>query len=129
MTGRDGSVNGLEEEEKKHLAGLPQEGFANQSARPMWQWHESWPKSVHALLERSCQVQGETRGIRDFVRVLLLSREHSAADMEAAVERAITNRVSRSEGVRHPFSPTDGNRPTMIRLTTWSFLPPADVAV
>ena len=112
-----------------YLELLEQRPRAFQSARPIRQWRESWPKCLHALLERFCQAQGETRGIRDFVRVLLLYRDHSAADMEAAVERAVANRVSSSEGVRHLLALNDAPGPTMVRLTAWSSLPPADVAV
>lgn len=112
-----------------YLELLEERPRAFHSARPIRQWRESWPQCLHALLERFCQAQGETKGIRDFVRVLLMYREHSAAEMEAAVERAGANRISSSEGVRHLLALKENTGPNIAPLAAWSSLPPADVAV
>ena len=62
--------------------------------------------------------QGETAGIKDFIAVLMLYREHGAEEIEAAVELALSNSISNSEGIRHlllysacpeeTFTPLDG---------------------
>ncbi len=99
------------------------------SARPIRQWRESWPESLHTLLERFCHAQGETKGIKDFTVILMLYRDHKASEIDAAVEQAAKNNISSSEGVRHILSRAgDANTPP-APLTTWSSLPPSDVAV
>ena len=47
--------------------------------------------------------QGETKGIKDFISVLMFYREHHASEVEAAVEPALENNIRTSEGVRHVF--------------------------
>lgn len=112
-----------------YLELIQQRPRAFHSARPIRQWRESWPRSLHVLLERFCQAQGETKGIKDFVNVLMLYRDHSADAIEAAVELAGKNRVSTSEGVRHLLAPKDGGDVTIESLSAWPSLPPGDVAV
>ncbi|QCQ22101.1 IS21 family transposase [Desulfoglaeba alkanexedens] len=112
-----------------YLELIQQRPRAFHSARPIRQWRESWPKSLHVLLERFCQAQGETKGIKDFVNVLMLYRDHSAEAIETAVELAGKNRVSTSEGVRHLLAPKDSGDGTIECLSGWPSLPPGDVAV
>ncbi len=102
--------------------------MAFHSARPIRQWRESWPQSLHVLLERFCRAQGETKGIKDFISVLMLYREHKAEEMQAAVELAGKNNISTSEGVRHLLARTDDADTTIAPLAAWSSLPPPDVA-
>ncbi len=98
------------------------------SARPMKQWREHWPSSLEALLERFCQNQGRSRGIKDFIAVLLLYRDSPAADVEAAVEAALAAQLSCRDGVKHCLQHS-GEEPSIESLSHWSSLPPADVSV
>jgi len=50
-----------------YLELIQQRPMSFHSARPIRQWRQSWPPSLNALLERFCQAQGETKGIKDFV--------------------------------------------------------------
>lgn len=104
--------------------------LAFNSARPIQQWRESWPRSLHLLLERFCRAQGETKGIKDFVTVLMFYRDYKAGEVEAAVELAIEKNISTSDGVQHILAYTGGTPTTTIApLTSWPTLPPPDLAV
>jgi len=102
--------------------------MAFNSARPIRRWRESWPQSLHLLLERFCRAQGATKGIKDFITVLMLYRDHKAGEIEAAVELATENHISTSEGVRHLLIYTGDTVATVAPLTAWSVLPPPDVS-
>ena len=98
------------------------------SARPMKQWREQWPPSLEALLERFCQSQGRSRGIKDFIGVLLLYRDYPAAAVEAAVEAALDARLSCAAGVKHILQHSELG-PSLESLSQWPSLPVADVSV
>lgn len=111
-----------------YLELIQQRPMAFHSARPIRQWRQSWPQSLHVLLERFCRAQGETKGIKDFITVLMLYREHKAGKIEAAVELSAKNNISTSEGVRHLLIRA-GDGDTMIGpLVAWSSLPPPNLA-
>jgi transposase len=103
--------------------------MAFNSARPIRQWRESWPESLHLLLERFCSAQGETKGIKDFITVLMFYRDYAAGEVEAAVDLAIEKNISTSDGVHHILVYTGGTGKTIAPLAAWSSLPPPDVAV
>lgn len=112
-----------------YLELIQQRPMAFHSARPIRQWRESWPESLHVLLERFCRAQGESKGIKDFITVLMLYRDHKAEEIEAAVELAGEKNISTSEGVRHILTHAGDSAATIGPLTAWSSLPPADVAL
>ncbi len=99
--------------------------FAFNSARPIRQWRESWPES----LERFCQSQGETKGIKDFITVLMLYRDYDASDVEAAVDLAIEHHISTSDGVHHILVYSSNAEAIIPPLTAWSSLPAPDISV
>lgn len=103
--------------------------MAFHSARPIRQWRESWPESLHVLLERFCRAQGESKGIKDFISVLMLYRDHQAEEIESAVELAGKNNISTSEGVRHLLTHAADAATAIAPLTAWSSLPAPDVSV
>lgn len=93
------------------------------SALVIRQWRPAWPSCLERLLVRFKERQGETAGIKDFISVLMLYRDHAAAEIEAAVELALENRISNSEGIRHilvysgpeeVFAPLAGWPATMV---------------
>ena len=112
-----------------YLELIQQRPLAFQSARPIQQWREIWPKSLHRLLERFCRAQGDTKGIKDFITVLMFYRDYKAGEIEAAVELAIENNISTSDGVHHVLAYTGGPSTTVAPLTSWPTLPPPDLAV
>jgi hypothetical protein len=98
------------------------------SARPIRQWRQSWPASLHLLLNRFCRAQGETKGIKDFINVLMLYRDYAADELEAAVELATENNISASDGVRHLLVYMGDKSVKIAPLAAWQRLPAPDVA-
>lgn len=111
-----------------YLELIQQRPLAFNSARPIRQWRQSWPSSLNALLERFCHAQGETKGIKDFVAVLMLYRDYKAGEVEAAVGLAIEHNISSSEGVRHLLAYANGTDRAIAPLATWSSLPEPDIS-
>lgn len=112
-----------------YLELIQQRPLAFNSARPIKQWQESWPQSLHLLLHRFCCSQGETKGIKDFITVLMFYRDYKAGEIEAAVELALENSISTSDGVRHVLVYTGGIDTHIAPLPSWPTLPPPDLAV
>jgi transposase len=99
------------------------------SARPIRQWRRSWPLSLNVLLERFCQAQGETKGIKDFVTVLMFYRDYKAGEIEAAVDSATRHNISSSDGVRHLLACAESRETAVAPLASWSSLPAPDISV
>ena len=112
-----------------YLELIEQRPMAFNSARPIRQWRKSWPQALNTLLERFCRGQGETKGIKDFIAVLMFYRDYAAGEIEAAVLLAIENNISTSDGVRHLLSYPGDADTTIAPLVSWPSLPPPDIAV
>lgn len=99
------------------------------SARPIRQWRKHWPESLHRLLASFCTSQGETKGIKDFISVLMLYTANKPGDVEAAVELALDKNIRSSDGVQHLL--IYANEPGGIAqpLAGWSSLPPPDITL
>lgn len=108
---------------------IQQRPMAFNSARPIRQWRKSWPHVLDTLLERFCRAQGETKGIKDFIAVLMFYRDYAASEIEAAVELAIENNISSSDGVRHLLIYTGDTGAAIAPLASWPSLPPPDISV
>jgi hypothetical protein len=101
-----------------YLELLQQRPGAFQEARPIRQWRQNWPPVLEKLLVRFQDSQGETAGIKDFINVLLLYREHAAVEIQAAVALALEHQISSSAGVRHILLHTR-ETPTPAPLSQW----------
>jgi hypothetical protein len=113
-----------------YLELIQQRPLAFHSARPIQQWREIWPQSLDVLLERFCRAQGETKGIKDFINVLMFYREYQACEIEAAVAVAIENKISTSDGVHHVLAYHGRAMDVPIApLPSWPTLPPPDLRV
>ena len=84
-----------------YLSLLQKRPGAFHSARPIRQWRVFWPAALERLLESFQSRQGTTEGIKDFINVLMLYRDHKANDVNAAVELAFESHIKHSEGVKH----------------------------
>jgi len=64
-----------------YLELIQQRPFAFDSARPIRSWREAWPEEMETLLARFIEAQGESRGIKDFIQVLMLFRYFSSTEV------------------------------------------------
>jgi transposase len=112
-----------------YLELIQQRPMAFNSARPIRQWRKMWPESLNLLLESFTTAQGETKGIKDFILVLMLYREHSDGEVEAAVDLALENNIRTSDGVRHILIYANDVNANIVPLANWPSLPPPDVTV
>jgi len=117
-------------EPEHYLELIRQRPQAFDSARPIRQWRKSWPVCLERLLERFIQKQGNTKGIKELISVLMLYKDHAAEDIQSAVEEALSANVSSSEAVEYILkkSQNDHGAP-FVPLSNWQSLPAPDVSV
>jgi len=106
---------------------LIQRPMAFNSARPIRQWRESWSEALQQFFKRLCHVHGETKGIKDFISVLMLYRNFSVSEVEAAVELALENNLSSSQGVLHLLIYANDGTSVAAPLNGWESLPTPDL--
>ena len=103
---------------------------AFESARPIKEWRKEWPECLEMLLRHFCEKQGQSKGTKEFIRVLMLFKEHDKREVISAVEEAVSANVSSSEAVeqilRFKTVPQDQ---VFVSLPNWETLPPPDVSV
>jgi hypothetical protein len=112
-----------------YLELIQQRPMSFASARVIRQWREHWPQSLHQLLAKFCHIQGETKGIKDFIAVLMLYSRYKAEEVETAVELALEKNISGSEGVRHLLIYSNEQIVPIAQLDDWSSLPFPDVSL
>lgn len=111
-----------------YLELIAQRPMAFNSARPIREWRKSWSPFLIALLKKFQDFQGETKGIKDFIAILMMFRDYPADEMEAAVELAVENNLSSSEGVRHILVYTKKDEaPAIPPLKSWPLTATPDV--
>jgi hypothetical protein len=82
-----------------YLPLLEQRPGAFEHAKPLRRWRKEWPPVYERFLER-LQKQGlNGQGIREFVRVLKLHRDHPARMVAQAVEQALEYGCIHADGV------------------------------
>lgn len=111
-----------------YLELLQQRPQAFASARPLRRWRETWPPCLEKLLARFQEHRGETGGIKDFISVLLLYREHHGEAIQAAVELALENHLSSSQGVKHLLLQSQSG-PEFAPLSHWPATVPPDLSL
>jgi len=115
----------------EHYLGLiSQRPQAFESARVIRQWRKNWPFCLERLLDKFCQKQGHTKGIKDFISVLMLYKDHAAGDIESSVETALSSGAGTSQVVKHILIHKEGDdSQSFSSLDNWQTLPPPDVSV
>ncbi len=103
---------------------------AFESARPIKQWRKAWPECLEKLLRNFREKQGQSKGTKEFIKVLMLFKEHDERDVISGVEEAVKANVSSSEAVEQILifraAPQDD---FFVSLHDWQTLPPPDVSV
>jgi transposase len=95
-----------------YLPLLEQRPGAFEHAKPIRRWREGWPPIYEQLLARLRAEGPDGHGVREFVRILRLHREHPAEQIEQAIGLALTYGCSHADGValclhqvQHPTLP------------------------
>jgi transposase len=112
-----------------YLELIQQRPMSFSSARVIRQWRDHWPRSLHQLLANFCRTQGDTKGIKDFIAVLMLYNQYKADEVEAAVELALETNIYGSEGIRHLLIYTNEKDTSSTPLSQWPSMPSPDVTV
>jgi len=112
-----------------YLELIAQRPQAFESARVIRQWRPNWPFCLERLLDKLCQKQGHTKGIKDFISVLMLYKDHAAGDIESAVGTALSSGACSSQAVKHILIHKEDCDLSFSALDNWQSLPPPDVSV
>lgn len=67
--------------------------------KPIRRWRETWPPAYEALLTQLREQWPDGQGIREFVRILDLHRDHPAEQIQQAIERALEYGCPHADGV------------------------------
>jgi transposase len=104
-----------------YLVLVEQRPGAFDHAKPLRRWRDSWPPVYERLLAELRSQWPDGRGIREFVAILKLHRDHPADLVRDAVSQALEWRCAHVDGVQlclrqltHPEQPTGS-----IELASW----------
>jgi len=100
---------------------------AFESARVIRQWRPQWPDCLEALLSRFVTKLDHTKGIKEFITVLMLFKENESSAVIDAVNKAIDANVSSSAAVGHLML-KKSTCPTPA-LSGWQRLSSPDISV
>jgi hypothetical protein len=81
-------------------------------AKPLRRWREQWPAVYDELLEDLRHKWPDGRGVREFVNILYLHREHTQKEMEEAIGAALSHHCAHLDGVK--LSLTQLKRPEPV---------------
>jgi transposase len=95
-----------------YLPLLEQRPGAFEYAKPLRRWRAGWPPIDEQLLARLRADGRASQGVREFVRILRLHREHPAEQVEQAIHLALEYGCLQADGValclhqlQHPTTP------------------------
>jgi len=82
-----------------YLSLLEQRPGAFEHAKPLRYWRKYWPKDYDRLLEAMRSRSPEGRGVKEFISVLKLHRDHPTDEVEQAVHAALELGAASLDGV------------------------------
>ena len=82
-----------------YLPLLDQRPGALEHAKPIRRWREGWSPAYERLLDRLRTQWPNGRGVREFVRILRLHRDHPGDLVAQAVEEALSHGCAHADGV------------------------------
>jgi hypothetical protein len=83
-----------------YLPLLEQRPGAFEHAKPLRLWREKWPENYEKLLARLRAEHPDGQGVRIFLQVLKLHRQHPAELMEQAIAQALSFGCIHLDGIR-----------------------------
>lgn len=120
--------NKWELEPDHYLGVLQRKPGAFSTARVIRQWRPSWPENLENLLKRFQESQGETKGIKDFINVLMMYRTGDPQEVEAAVALVLEQGLCHSAAVKQLLMQTAPEE-SFESLQDWPKTPLHDVSV
>ena len=87
-------------EPRHYLELLHRKVGALDDARPIRDWQKYWPASHDQLLEALRQRHDEPTGGQEFIKVLMLYRQHEKALVEAAIEQGLSRGTLDVDNIR-----------------------------
>jgi transposase len=101
-----------------YLSLLEQRPGAFEHAKPLRRWRKQWPQDYNRLLEALRTRLPEGRGVKEFIAVLKLYRDHPADQVEQAVHAALELGAASLDGVWLCLRQLQNPQPQMARLET-----------
>jgi transposase len=92
------------------------------SARPIRQWRKTWPEQYEQMLSILRKRLGDSKGTRDFVRILQLHQEYPDTEVESAVSEALRLSSYSYDAVKHLLS-YDKREPVQISFLDSDLIP------
>ena len=83
-----------------YLPLLEQRPGAFEHAKPIRRWRKNWPPIYECLLDQLRTQWPNGRGVREFVRILQLQRDHPGDLLTEAVQQALSYGCAHADGVR-----------------------------
>jgi transposase len=107
-----------------YLPLLEQRPGSFEHAKPIRRWRKEWPPAYERLLERLQAQDGQNgHGLREFIRILKLHREHPAELVAQAVEQALEYGCVHADGVTLCLRQLSVPQPPLPSLA-WAEPPP-----
>jgi hypothetical protein len=79
-------------------------------------------------LKRFFRKQEHTKGVKDFISVLMLYQDYPAGTIGSAADKALSAHITTSQAVEHIVKQSqDHDDGSCASLTQWRTLPPPDV--
>jgi len=103
--------------------------MAFNSARPIREWRKSWSPNLEILLKRFCDGFGRSRGVREFILLLLLYKENSKEDMEAIIDLGVQTGLKDASAIKSLLTYSNSNDVVQTALKGWDSTPSADTSV
>lgn len=125
---REYSNNKWQLDPAHYLELIKQRPLAFHDARPLHEWKKRWTNEMNQLLEHFCQSFGESRGIKEFISVLLLFGEHPDHQVKAAIAQGVAAGVSCAAAIQHLLGQCL-ETPEIMPLERYASLPDADISV
>ncbi len=100
-----------------YLSLLRQRPGALEHAKPVRRWREQWPAVYDELLDHLRQKWPDGRGVREFVNILYLHRDHSEVAIAQAVSAALAHHCAHLDGVRLWLTQQQRQEPAFPVLT------------
>ena len=83
-----------------YLPLLQQRPGAFNHAKPLRQWRSQWPVVYEELLAHLQEKWPDGRGVREFIAILYLHREHAQPILAQAIEWVLTYRCAHLDGIK-----------------------------